>query len=252
MFSLCERADETLKDITESIPRFGWVQRGWRRLFADNQLDLRYHLRQHPSVRAQRTRQAGAPQRQSVFALGEKLPDQAAECLRECAVWDVPDDLIELSGDEVPPLPDDRLVQLVNERCLADSGVARHEHQPGASLARFVEGAEQIRDFTVPAVEFLRNEESVRHVLLRQIEGGDRPLRGPLGKAPVNVLFEAKRTLIAILRGFGQQLSDDPGQLLRDRFVNLRNRRREPGNVSVDQLEGIARDKGRRSGQELV
>src|SRR5438034_9273331 len=202
LFSLCQRADETLKDITESIPRFGWVQRGWPRLFADNQLDLRYHLRQHPSVRAQRIGQAGAPQRQTVFALSEKLPDQAAKCLRECTVWDVPDDLIELSGDEVPPLSDDRLVQLVNERCLADSGVARHQHQPGASLARFVEGAAQMRDFTVPVVELLRNEESVRHVLLRQIECGDRPLRGRLGKAPVVVLMEAKRPWTAILRGY--------------------------------------------------
>ena len=59
--------------------------------------------------------EAGAPQRQTVFALGEQLPDQAAECLRERTVRDVPHDLIEFAGDEVTPLPDDRLVQLVDQ-----------------------------------------------------------------------------------------------------------------------------------------
>jgi hypothetical protein len=33
MLSLCERADETLEDITESIPSLRWVQGRWRRLF---------------------------------------------------------------------------------------------------------------------------------------------------------------------------------------------------------------------------
>jgi hypothetical protein len=87
--------------------------------------------------------------------------------LRERTVWDVPDDLIKFSGDEVPPLSDDRLVQLVNQRCLPDSGVARHKHQPRTALTHLVEGAQQFGDFTIPAIELLRNEESVRHVLLR-------------------------------------------------------------------------------------
>src|SRR5262245_23846890 len=115
MFFPRECADETLEDITEPISRFRWIQRrGWG-LFADNQLDLRYDFGQHTSVRAQRIGKSCAPQRQTVFALCEQLPDQAPERLRECTVRDVPDDLIELAGDEVAPLPDDRLVQLVNE-----------------------------------------------------------------------------------------------------------------------------------------
>ena len=76
--------------------------------------------------------------------------------------------------------------------------------------SRLVEGAEQVVDFMVPAVQFLRNEESVWHVLLPEIEQRHRPIRRPLVLAPVDVVLEAQRTLIAILRCLRQQLPDDP------------------------------------------
>src|SRR6266496_2527178 len=235
MFPPGEGADETLEDIPEPIARLGGIERRRGRLFTDNQLDLRDHVCQHAAVRAQRSRQASAPLRKALFALSQQLPDQAAEGLRERTVRNVPDDLIELAGDEVPPLPDDRFIQLVNQRRLADSGIARHEHQGGTALTCLFERTEQVGHFTVPAVQFLRNQESIGHVLLREIEYRDRPIRGPLAQASVDVVLEAERTLIAILGGLRQQVPDDPGQLLRYRVIDLRRRRRGPGNVRVNQ-----------------
>ena len=43
----------------------------------------------------------------------------------------------------------------------------------------------------MPAVQFLRNQESIGHVLLREIEYRDRPIRGPLAQASVDVVLEA-------------------------------------------------------------
>ena len=97
VFSSRECADEALKNITKPISRFGGIQRRGRCLFPDNQLDLGYYLGQHTPVGAQRIGEAGAPQRQTILTLGEKLPDQAAERLRQRSVGDVPNDLIEFS-----------------------------------------------------------------------------------------------------------------------------------------------------------
>src|SRR5919197_1576888 len=50
MFPLCQGADETLEDVAEAIARLGRLERWRRRLLADDQLDLRYHFREHATV----------------------------------------------------------------------------------------------------------------------------------------------------------------------------------------------------------
>jgi hypothetical protein len=93
------------------------------------------------------------PPREPVLALREQLPHETPQRLRDGAVRDVPDDLIELAGDEVAALPDDGPVQLVDERGLPDSGVPRDQHERRAACAGLLERLQQVVDLPFTAIE---------------------------------------------------------------------------------------------------
>jgi hypothetical protein len=80
---------------------------------------------------------------QLTVALGQDYPDEALKSLRQGRIRDVPLVLLELPGGEQPTL-DERPVQLVDHRGLADAGIARDQHElRPATLDHAVEGGEQ-------------------------------------------------------------------------------------------------------------
>ena len=85
-----------------------------------------------------------APRAQLRFALAEKRPNQALEGLGQRRVGDVALVLVELAGGEQPARRHQHLVQLVDDRGLADAGIAGDQHQLRRPLADdAVEGGEQ-------------------------------------------------------------------------------------------------------------
>ena len=116
--------DEAAEHVAKAVLRFDRLQRNGRRLFADDEFDLRNDGRDDPTIRAKGLGQGGAPASEAFLAFGQHLPDQASKRLYQCAVRDVASDLVKLATDEVAALTNDRPEQFVDERRLADARIA--------------------------------------------------------------------------------------------------------------------------------
>ena len=69
------------------------------------------------------------------------------------------------------------LLKLVDDRGLADAGIARDQHQlRRAAVDDAIEGGEQGLDLALPSVKFLRDQQPVRRVALAKCEMVDPPL----------------------------------------------------------------------------
>ena len=113
------------------------------------------------------------------LALAEERADKALEGLGQRGVGDVALVLVELAGREEAARRDERLVQLVDHRGLADAGIARDEHELRRAVGHdAVEGGEQRLDLALPAVELLRDQQPVRRVVRAERE------RRRCGRAP--------------------------------------------------------------------
>ena len=162
------------------------------------------------------------------------------EGLDERGIRDVADVLVELPRDEVTPAPDDRRLELTDERALADAGVARDEQELRCPLrCHAAEGLPQKRELCVPAVELLGDLEPARDVVLARCERRDRPAPGPLGEAPLQIASEARRALIPILGRLGEEPEDNLSDRLGPLREDLRCRGRRAGQVAVDPLDGV-------------
>ena len=99
---------------------------GWSPMMS---FELRDEVDHQLAVRAQRLPRGVAPTRQLGVALAEELPDQALKRLRQRRIRDVALVLVELAGREQSARRHQRLVQLVDDRRLADAGIAGDQHQ---------------------------------------------------------------------------------------------------------------------------
>src|SRR2546422_208070 len=252
MLALRQRAHEVLEDELEPVLRLGGGERRRRRLLAQDELDLRNEFRQDTRVGAERFREPRAPSAQAGLALGEQLLQEAAEGLDQRAVGNIADDRIELAGDEVTPLADDGLVELLDERRLADARVAPHHHHLGGACAGAVEGPQQLVDLAAAAIQLPWDEEPVRDVALADRELVDPALRGPLPLAGFEIRFQTESALVPFLGRLRQELHHHSRELLRHAGVNAGRRGWRLGDVRVDQLERVIRSEGRRSRQQLV
>ena len=91
------------------------------------------------------------------FALAEDLADQGLEGLGQGGVGDVALVLVELARREQPARRDQHLVQLVDDRRLADAGIAGDQHELRCAIGHDpVEGREQRVDLALAAVQSLR------------------------------------------------------------------------------------------------
>jgi len=252
MLALRQRAHEVLEDELEPVLRLGGGERRRRRLLAQDELDLRNEFRQDTRVGAERFREPRAPSAQAGLALGEQLLQEAAEGLDQRAVGNIADDRIELAGDEVTPLADDGLVELLDERRLADARVAPHHHHLGGACAGAVEGPQQLVDLAAAAIQLPWDEEPVRDVALADRELVDPALRGPLPLAGFEIRFQAESALVPFLGRLRQELHHHSRELLRHAGVHAGRRGWRLGDVRVDELERVIRSEGRRSRQQLV
>ena len=82
-----------------------------------------------PCVRAQRLAQGVAPRRKLCFTLAEQRPDQALKGLRQRRVGNVSFVLIELARSEKAARRHQHRLQFIDDRGLADAGIARDQNQ---------------------------------------------------------------------------------------------------------------------------
>ena len=214
MFLLGDGADEALKNVAEPVLGLGRIERRRFGLFAEDQLDLRDHLCQYTAVATECGGNLGSPPRQPILALREQLPNQASKRLRERAVRNIADNLIELAGDEISALSNNRLIELLDQGRFANPRIARNEEQCCPAVTSLVERLQQIGELSVSTVELLRNQETVGDVMLPQLERFDRSRCCPIAFAPLQIELEPLCALIPILGGFRQQLDHDLGDLL--------------------------------------
>ena len=161
-----EHAEEAPENHLEAVLRVLWRQVRDRPLFADHELQLGNEVHHELTVVAQRLAQRVPPPAELRIALRQKRSDKALKGLGKRSVRDVAFVLVELAGREEPARRDERLVQLVDDRGLADPGIAGHEHQLGRARRHdTVERREQGVDLPLPAVQPLRHQQSVRRVV---------------------------------------------------------------------------------------
>ena len=158
-----------------------------------------------------------APARQLGLALAEKRPDQALKGLRQRRIGDVALVLVELAGGEQAARRHQHLVQLIDDRGLADAGIARDQHQLRRAAADdAVEGGEQGLDLALSPVELLGDQEPVGRVVFAEREVVDAALGLPFGQAAPQIALQAGGGLVALLGGLGEQLHDDGRERSRD------------------------------------
>jgi hypothetical protein len=248
-----EHPDEVPEHHAEPVLRLGRRQLGDLRLAAEDELDRGDHLHDELRVDPEGVEQPLLPVLDPVLGLGEDLEHELAEGLDEGGVGDVALVGIELPRGEGAPHPDDRLLELVDERRLADAGVAGDEHELRcASGDHAIEALEQEGNLRLSTIELLRDLEALGGVPLAQGERLDPPAGAPLREAPLQIALEAARALVAVLGHLGEQLQDDTRERFGHRGDDLRWRHGRAGDVAVDPLDGIARLEGEPPGEHLV
>ena len=180
--------------------------------------ELRDQVDHELAVRAQRLQQRAAPAAQLRLALAEQLPDEALERLRQRRIGDVALVLVELAGGEEAARRHQHLVQLVDDRGLADAGIARHQHQlrsrrwrrPDRTL-RAARRSRRSRPYSFSGISS-RSDASCAP----SGNGSMRPLRLPCRQAAPKIGLDAGGGLVALLGGLGEQLHDDGRDRRRD------------------------------------
>ena len=223
------------------------------RLFPNDQLQLGNEIHHELTIRAQGIDQGGSPAAKLLLALGEERADKALEGLAQRRVWDVALVLVELARREQATRRDERLVQLVYYRGLADPGIAGHEHEfGGAVVHNSVEDRDQGANLALPAVELLWDQQSVRSVVCAQRKCLDTAGRLPFSQAAPQIGLDAGSGLVARLGGLGEQLHQDSRQRRRDAPNPLVGRHRLPRDVAVYPLHRISGGERELSCQHLV
>jgi hypothetical protein len=101
-------------------------------------------------------------------------------------------------------------MQLIDDRGLADAGIARDQHQlRSTALDDTVEGGEQGLDLARPPVQFLGDQQPVGRVVLAQWEVVDGTLGFPFGQAAPQIALNTARGLIALLGRLSEHLQDN-------------------------------------------
>ncbi|MEX2300652.1 MAG: amylo-alpha-1,6-glucosidase [Bryobacterales bacterium] len=138
------------------------------------------------------------------------------------------------------------------QRSLADPRIPSDEGQSSAAPADLIKNVRQLAYFLFPAVKFLRNQKAVGNIAPAKSERLNQPLPGPLFGAHFEVVFDAGRALVALLRRLRKQLQNDLRKRLRDARIPLARRHGSPGNMPMDQFELVGRLERRRAGQQLA
>src|SRR5262249_42205418 len=139
VFRRREGAQELLHQEAEAVLGLGRPEDRRLRLSADDELELRDQIEQESPAPAGGLPELVLPGRERARRFGQDLADEVAERVRHRREGDVAADVIELSPDEVAALLSDGLVDLLDERRLADAGVAGDQAELGRAPARPLE-----------------------------------------------------------------------------------------------------------------
>src|SRR5262249_61751784 len=128
------------------------------------------------------------PFAQLCFALAQKWTEQALKSLRQSGIRDVALVLVELARGKQAAGRNERFMEFIHDGGLANTGVAGNEHQlRRAARHDAIESREQGIDLSLPPVQFLRDEELIRHVLRAERERLDPSACLPLHPASPGV-----------------------------------------------------------------
>ena len=121
MFLPGEDAEESPENRLESVlPFLGWKRRN-RRLLTDDQLKFGDKASDQPPVRSDGLPDSLPPVAHLLLALAQDLADQGLERLRQSAVGNFPLVLVKLPGNEQTAHQDNRFLQLIYNRRLANA-----------------------------------------------------------------------------------------------------------------------------------
>src|SRR5216684_5698132 len=189
-----EYAEEAPEDHLEAALRVlrRQVRDGW--LFSDHELQLGNEVHDELAVRAKRFAQGVPPPANLCLALAQQRAHEALEGLGKSGVRDVALVLVELAGREEAARRHEGLVKLVHHRGFADARKAGDQEQLGSAVSDdTVEGRKEGVDLTLPPVQPLRDQQTVRRILCTEWERVDPPERLPCGKAPPKISLDSGR-----------------------------------------------------------
>ena len=172
--------DEAPKNHLKAVLRRGRGHGRDGRLLADDELDLRDDVDDELRIDPERGRELLPQVGDHVVALAQGLEHELLERRGDGAERDSAFVLIELARAETAALAHDGRLELVDERGFADPRVPVHRRERG--LARrddALEGREELSRLGLPAVELLRELQSIRHVARAERERVDPPARQP-------------------------------------------------------------------------
>jgi len=162
--------------------------------------------------------------------------------LRQGRIGDVALVLVELAGGEQPPRRQERLVQFVDHRGLADAGIAGDQNElRRAALDDAVEGGEQGLDLVRSSVQLLGDQQPVGRIVRAEREVIDAAVSLPIGQTALEIARHSGGSLVALLGRLGEQLHDNLRDGGRDSVQPLARRQGLPRDVAVDPFHGIGR-----------
>src|SRR3954462_2584735 len=205
-----EYGDESPEYQLESALRIQWRKDRNRRLFSDDEFQFRDKIDDKPRVWPQRLAKGLAPDAQLLFLLAEKRADKAAEGLRERGIRDVAFVLVELTRGKKAAGRYEHLVQLIDDRGLADTGISGDQHQLWyTGLDDAIEAGKQRGDLTISSVQLFGDEQPVRRVQQAERKVIDTAARFPFRQAASQIALDTAGGLVTILGSLGEQLHND-------------------------------------------
>ena len=213
--------------------------------------ELRQHRGQQARVRPHRRHDPLAQLRQLILRLGQQQPAQRAERLISRVELQVPAVGVELAGHEPAITAGHHRPQLVDQRRLAHPGRAGHQHPAALARQRAGERGFQRRHLVIASGQPRRRQQPHRDIMLADPEHSR--CRVCLRVAhPLQVINQAVRGLVPVVRFLLQQVHDDLGQRRRQGLVRLGRRHRDPGQVIVDEPQRVPGAERRLARGQLV
>ena len=224
-----------------------------RRLRADDERELREERHDELAVWAQCLPEGIAPGAKLRLVPAQQRADEALEGLRQGGIRDVAFVLVVLPRREEAARRDERPVEFVHHRGLADAGSARDEHEfrrPARDDP--VEGRQEPVYLPLPPVQLFREEQPVRDVVGAKRERVDPSVRLPGGETSPQIGRDARGGLIPVLSRLGEEVHDHGRDRTREIVPPLLGRHRRPGDVAMDPLHGIGGGEREGSREHLV
>ena len=161
------------KHTVEAVARLDRRQAPNRRLRSRDQLQLGKTVDDHAGIVADRRQDARSPPFEFVLGPAEQLTDQLLEGLHQSQIGNIALVLIELAGDEASVAVSDKVLELPQQRRLANPGSAfdqKQRRRPALSGLGFLH---QDRRFAVAPVELTRDAQHPFGIVAAGLEIAD-------------------------------------------------------------------------------